>query len=197
MIFSFPAERAIINRERSSGYYRDISYFLGKQLCELPRAVFFNMLMLIIVYFMAGLNQNAGAFFTLLLVCVGVAFSAEGMSQALSVFTGNEQAAAAIVPVFVILQVLFGGFFILPGAFPGYIAWARYLSFIYYGYNAATQNEFIGRGDNGIDDVIVDSLETSVGKWGNIGILLGFVAVFKMAYFVALVQQRPRFDRKL
>lgn len=161
--------------------------------------------MLLIVYFMTGLNPSAGAFFVLLLVCMSVALAGEGLSQAISVFAGDEQAAAAVVPVFVILQVLFGGFFIPPDALPDYIAWGRYLSFIYYGFNTAVLNEFVGRGvsvmDSGrtvnIDEVIVEELKAPGGKWTNLGILLGFVAVFKGFYFLMLVLSRPKFDRKL
>lgn len=197
IIFSFPAEKAIINRERTSGFYRDVSYFVGKQLCELPRAAFFNILMLVIVYFMAGLNETAGAFFTLTLICILIALCGEGLAQAISVFAGDEQTAAAIVPVAVIFQVLFGGFFIRPTALPGYIAWARWLSFVYYAYNAAAQNEFTGRGDNGADKIILQELDSDLTKWTNIGVVVGFMVVLKLMYFFVLKLTKPRFDRKL
>eukprot|EP00177_Eucheuma_denticulatum_P008708 GFKZ01015826.1.p1 GENE.GFKZ01015826.1~~GFKZ01015826.1.p1 ORF type:complete len:669 (-),score=81.68 GFKZ01015826.1:947-2953(-) len=201
IVFSFPAEKAIINRERASGYYRDLSYFVGKQLCELPRAAFFNILMLLILYFMVGLDSSAGVFFTLVLICILVALAGEGMSQSISVFAGNEQIAAAIVPVAVILQVLFGGFFISPSALPGYIAWARWLSFIYYAFNAAVQNEFTGRGDvvNGVnvDQLVLDELESDLTKWTNIAVLAGFVVAMKTLYFVVLTLTKPKFDRRL
>lgn len=202
IVFSFPAEKAIINRERTSGFYRDLSYFVGKQLCELPRAIFFNLLSLSILYFMIGLRPDAGAFFTLLLICVLVALAGEGLAQAVSVFAGSEQVAAGVVPVAVILQVLFGGFFIRPSALPEYIAWARWLAFIYYGFNAAAKNEFTGRGDElaggtNVDTVIINGLESELSKWTNIGILMGFVVVMKFLYFVMLVATKPKFDRRL
>lgn len=195
IVFSYPAEKAIINRERASGFYRDLSYFLGKQLCELPRALFFNGLLLVIVYFMVGLNTTTEAFFTLLLICVLVALAGEGMAQAISVFAGNEQMAAALVPVAVILEVLFGGFFIPPSALPGYIQWARWLAFIYYGFNAAVLNEFDQNTD--VDQDVVRSLESSLSKWENIAALVGFMAVFKLLYFTVLVLTKPKFDRRL
>lgn len=202
IVFSFPAEKAIIDRERSSGFYRDLSYFVGKQLCELPRAIFFNLLLLSILYFMIGLRPDAGAFFTLLLICILLALAAEGLAQAVSVFAGSEQVAAGIVPVVVILQVLFGGFFIRPSALPEYIAWARWLAFIYYGFNAAVLNEFTGRGEvNGdgrnVDEVIVEELESDLTMWTNIGILIGYVMLTKLLYLVMLVVTKPKFDRRL
>ncbi|CDF32154.1 unnamed protein product [Chondrus crispus] len=197
IIFSFPAEKAIINRERSSGFYRDTSYFVGKQLCELPRAAFFNILMLVLVYFMAGLNPDAGSFFTFTLICILVALCGEGLAQSISVFAGDEQMAAAVVPVAVIFQVLFGGFFIRPDALAGYIKWMRWLSFIYYATNAANQVEFFGRGDGNIDDIIIEQLDSSLSKWTNIAVVAGFVAALKLTYLVTLHLTKPRFDRNL
>eukprot|EP00178_Gracilaria_changii_P002085 TRINITY_DN130_c0_g1_i1.p1 TRINITY_DN130_c0_g1~~TRINITY_DN130_c0_g1_i1.p1 ORF type:complete len:534 (+),score=105.46 TRINITY_DN130_c0_g1_i1:774-2375(+) len=190
VIFSYPTERAIVNRERASGFYRDVSYFLGKQLCELPRAVLFNLLLLLILYFMVGLNSDAGAFFVLLLITVVVSVAGEGMAQALSVFGGDEQTAAAIVPVAVIFQLLFGGFFIQPDALPGYIAWVRWATFMYYAFNAAVLNEFGAQAGGSVQDF-------SLSKWEAIGVLLGFAIGYKLIYFLALRMNKPRFDRSL
>lgn len=153
--------------------------------------------MILIVYFMAGLTTTAGAFFTLVLICILVALAGEGMSQAISVFAGDEQTAAAIVPVAVIFQVLFAGFFIAPNALPGYIAWARWLTFLYYAFNAAVRNEFNGRGDGDSDQQIIDALESDLSVWTNIAILAGFLVTLKGLYFLALTATKPRFDRKL
>lgn len=145
---------------------------------------------------MAGFRETAGAFFLLLFITVLLSLAGEGLSQTISVFTGNEQAAAGLVPVAVIFQVLFGGFFIQPSALPSYIAWLRWTSFIYYGYQAAVINEFGGTG-NSTDQSIIDSLESGLSKWGAIGILIGYVALLKSLYFAALVANRPRFDRRI
>lgn len=153
--------------------------------------------MFVIVYFMAGLNPTAGAFFTLTLICILIALCGEGMAQAISVFAGDEQTAAAIVPVAVILQVLFGGFFIRPNALPGYIGWARWLSFVYYGFNAAAQNEFVGRGTGGADEILIEELESNLTKWTNIGIVAGFLVMYKFLYFIVLNLTKPKFDRNL
>ncbi|CAN8067671.1 unnamed protein product [Agarophyton chilense] len=190
VVFAYPKERAIVNRERASGFYRDVSYFFGKQLCELPRAAGFNLLLLLILYFMVGLRESGGAFFTLLLITVVVSLAGEGMAQALSVFGGDEQTAAAIVPVAVIFQLLFGGFFIQPNALPGYIAWMRWATFMYYAFNAAVLNEF---GDNPFGS----AQGFTLSKWESIGVLIAFAVGFKLLYFLALRANKPRFDRTL
>lgn len=153
--------------------------------------------MLVLVYFMAGLNPDAGSFFTFTLICILVALCGEGLAQSISVFAGDEQMAAAVVPVAVIFQVLFGGFFIRPDALAGYIKWMRWLSFIYYATNAANQVEFFGRGDGNIDDIIIEQLDSSLSKWTNIAVVAGFVAALKLTYLVTLHLTKPRFDRNL
>lgn len=155
------------------------------------------MLMLVIVYFMAGLNEDAGSFFTITLIAILVALCGEGLAQSISVFAGDEQIAAAIVPVAVIFQVLFGGFFIRPDALPGFIAWGRWLSFIYYAFNAAIQVEFNGRGDDDVDVRILRELQSDLTKWENIAVVVCFAVGLKLTYLVVLHLTKPRFDRKL
>ena len=58
-----PSERVIVNKERSSGSYRLSSYFAAKMLSELPLNIFLPSIYIIVVYWAAGLNPSAAAFF--------------------------------------------------------------------------------------------------------------------------------------
>jgi ATP-binding cassette, subfamily G (WHITE), member 2 len=96
---------------------------------------------------MVGLRPKASAFFFALLTNMTLGLTGEGFSQAISVFTGSAQIAAAIVPLVVVLAFLFAGFFIRAEVMPGVVRWGQNLSFLYWGYNALAKNEFAGRGD--------------------------------------------------
>lgn len=52
------------------------------------------------------------------------------------------QAAAAVLPVFIICAMLFSGFFIGSDSIPAYIAWGQYLSYIKYAFAGVSINQF-------------------------------------------------------
>eukprot|EP00178_Gracilaria_changii_P026509 TRINITY_DN815_c0_g1_i2.p1 TRINITY_DN815_c0_g1~~TRINITY_DN815_c0_g1_i2.p1 ORF type:complete len:645 (+),score=141.24 TRINITY_DN815_c0_g1_i2:205-2139(+) len=145
VIFGFPLERSVVTRERASNMYRTSSYYLSKTVTDLPKSLFFNSLFSVIVYWMVGLKPTAGAFFIFLLVVFLTTVLAESLAIAVSILAGDAQTAAGIIPVFIILALLFGGFFIGSEELGDWIAWAKYLSFIFYAFNALGHNEFSGR----------------------------------------------------
>lgn len=145
VIFGFPLERSVVTRERASNMYRTSSYFLSKTATDLPKTLFFNTLFSIIVYWMVGFKETAAAFFIFVLIIFLTSVLSESLAIAVSIMTGDAQTAAGIIPVFIILALLFGGFFIESGELDGWISWAKYLSFIFYAFNALGHNEFPGR----------------------------------------------------
>lgn len=106
VIFQFPLERSVVTRERAANMYRTSSYFLSKTMTDMPKSLFFNVLFCIIVYWMIGLDSSAGSFFRFILTIFLTTTYAESLALAISIMTGDAQASAALVPVFVILSLL-------------------------------------------------------------------------------------------
>lgn len=191
VIFGFPLERSIVTRERAANMYRTSSYFLSKTVTDLPKTLFFNSLFCVIVYWMIGLKSTPGAFFIFLLVIFLTSVLAESLSIAISVMTGDAQSAAGIIPVFVILAVLFGGFFIGSEELAGWIGWAKYLSFVFYAFNALGKNEFTNEGPFGNE--IVDSFN-GLSIWENIAALCAIFVIFRLIGYLFLHYLRgPKF----
>ncbi|VDL67752.1 unnamed protein product, partial [Nippostrongylus brasiliensis] len=67
-MFQFPAvpvitmELTIVLRENSNGAYSTTSYFIGKNLAELPQYIALPTLYNVFVYWMAGLVPNVWSF---------------------------------------------------------------------------------------------------------------------------------------
>ena len=57
-----PAERVVINRERSNGAYRLSAYYLAKTLSELPLILVRPSIFIIITYWTVGMNGLASFF---------------------------------------------------------------------------------------------------------------------------------------
>lgn len=192
VIFGFPLERSIVTRERAANMYRTSSYFLSKTTTDIPKTLLFNFLFTVIVYFMIGLKSTAGAFFIFLLVVFLTSALAESLAIAISVMTGDVQSAAGIIPVFVILAVLFGGFFIGSEQLAGWIGWAKYLSFIFYAFNALGKNEFSGQEPFGNE--IIRELFNDLSIWENIAALCAIFAIFRLIGYLFLHYLRgPKF----
>jgi len=62
-IFTFPQERAMLNKERAVDMYRLSAYFMARTTSDLPLDLFLPVIFLLIVYFMAGLRESAEPFF--------------------------------------------------------------------------------------------------------------------------------------
>ena len=121
VIFNFPLERSVVTRERASGTYRVSSYWVAKTLTEFPRTLLFVTVFSCIAYWMIGLRPEAGAFFLFILLLFITTIIAESMALAVSILAADPQVSAAINPVFMIIFLLFGGFFIQASQIPVYV----------------------------------------------------------------------------
>jgi ABC-type multidrug transport system ATPase subunit/ABC-type multidrug transport system permease subunit len=196
VIFTFPLERAILTRERSTGAYRTFTYFLASLVLGMLKTFIVNIFFLSIVYWCVGLRASAPAFFFALL-CVFVAGQAgESVAQTVSVFSGSPQISAALVPLFVILCFLTAGFFIKPDAMPDWLSWMRYASFMYWGYEAMVKNEFAPIADNAaVASILMDFNDHS--KWVNLVVLSAIAVIGKSLFYLSLIYRSPKFDKTL
>ncbi len=195
VIFQFPSERSIITRERASNMYRTSSYFVSKTMTDMPKTLVFNTIFSLIVYWMVGLRADAGAFFKYLLALFLVSTFSESLALAVSIMAGDAQASASLIPVFVILCILFGGFFIEADQLPDWLKWFKFVSFIFYGFGALTINQFPS---DSTDPVVAQVRQLAgfspIPYWVNIAALAGLTLFVKCIGFLFLRYLRgPRF----
>lgn len=190
VIFGFPLERSIVTRERASNTYRTSAYFLSKTMTDLPKTLFFNVLFACIVYWMIGLTANFSSFVIFIVIIFLTSFLAESLAIAISVLAGDAQTAAAIIPVFVILAMLFGGFFIGSDEIGSWISWAKYVSFVFYAFNALGHNE-VDR--EGYPDTLRNEFN-NLSVVENISALIAILVVFRVIGYLFLHYLRgPKF----
>ncbi|XP_068635396.1 ABC transporter G family member 22-like [Aristolochia californica] len=131
-IFTFPQERAMLNKERAVDMYRMSAYFLARTTSDLPLDLILPVAFLLIVYFMATLKMNATTFFLTLLVVFLSIVAAQGLGLAIGATLMDIKKATTFASVTVMTFMLAGGFFVQ--RVPVFIAWVRYLSFNYHTY---------------------------------------------------------------
>lgn len=190
VIFGFPLERSVVTRERAANTYRTSSYFLSKTFTDIPKTLFFNTLFSCILYWMVGLRATAGAFFFFILIIFLVSFASESLALAVSILAGDAQTAAALIPVFIIMSLLFGGFFISADGFDAWLGWLRYLSFVFYAYYALLLNQYPGNPDDpetGYVDLVRNTIKSHpFSRWGDVGFLIAILIFFRILGYIFL-----------
>ncbi|CAL4937716.1 unnamed protein product [Urochloa decumbens] len=131
-IFTFPQERAMLNKERAVDMYKLSAYFLARTTSDLPLDLFLPVIFMVIVYFMAGLKATATHFFLSVLTVFLSIIAAQGLGLAIGASLLDIKKATTLASVTVMTFMLAGGFFVK--RVPAFISWLRYLSFNYHTY---------------------------------------------------------------
>jgi ABC-type multidrug transport system ATPase subunit len=131
-IFTFPQERSMLIKERSSGMYRLSSYFLARTIGDLPMELVLPTIFVIITYWMGGLKRDATTFILTLLVILYNVLVSQGLGLALGAALMDVKQATTLASVTTLTFLLAGGYYVQK--IPIFIAWLKYVSFSYYCY---------------------------------------------------------------
>jgi len=205
-VFTFPLERSIVLRERASGMYRVSAYYLSKTLVEVPRSILFSLFFCVVLYWMVGLRDSARSFFLFLVVIFLTSLTAEGIALTVSAGAPTPQIASAIIPLFLVVSILFGGFFLSNAQIPNYFVWLKYMSFVKYSFGALMHIQFdnfqfqIPVSDCVVCDgneVLKTSGTTDFSLGGNIGLLITILMIFRISAYLVLRIRGPKYDKNL
>ncbi|KAI9121918.1 hypothetical protein K1719_006607 [Acacia pycnantha] len=176
-IFTFPQERAMLNKERAADMYRLSAYFLARTTSDLPLDLILPVLFLIVVYFMAGLRVSAAPFFFSILTVFLCIVAAQGLGLAIGATLMDLKRATTLASVTVMTFMLAGGFFVK--RVPVFISWIRYMSFNYHTYKLLlkVQYEHITPSVNGMR---IDS------GWTEVAALIAMVFGYRFLAYLSL-----------
>nr|XP_021590372.2 broad substrate specificity ATP-binding cassette transporter ABCG2-like [Ictidomys tridecemlineatus] len=142
----FELQKKIFKHEYLSGYYRVLPYFLGELLSELiPRRLFPTIIFTSILYFMLGLKPDVGAFFTLMIIVLLVAYATGTMAMILGAGEKAMEIKTFLVTVYFVFMMVILGMTLNFGTTTPWLSWIEYLSIPHYGYMALQHNEFLGQ----------------------------------------------------
>uniref|UniRef100_A0A2N9FP11 ABC transporter domain-containing protein n=1 Tax=Fagus sylvatica TaxID=28930 RepID=A0A2N9FP11_FAGSY len=182
-IFTFPQERAMLNKERAADMYRLSAYFVARTTSDLPLDLILPVLFLLVVYFMAGLRLSAGPFFLSMLIVFLCIVAAQGLGLAIGATLMDLKRATTLASVTVMTFMLAGGFFVQ--RVPVFISWIRYLSFNYHTYKLLlkVQYEHITPTVNGVR---IDNGLTEVSA------LVAMVFGYRLLAYLSLRRMKPQ-----
>ncbi|CAK9144899.1 unnamed protein product [Ilex paraguariensis] len=139
-IFTFPQERMMLEKERSSGMYRLSSYFMARTIGDLPMELVLPTVFVTITYWMAGLNPTAENFLYTLLALLYSVLVSQGLGLALGALVMDQKSATILGSVIMLSFLLAGGYYVQH--VPPFISWIKYISISQYTYKLLLGSQY-------------------------------------------------------
>mmetsp|Transcript_53866 Transcript_53866/g.65021 ORF Transcript_53866/g.65021 Transcript_53866/m.65021 type:complete len:706 (-) Transcript_53866:102-2219(-) len=136
-LMEFPEERRIIFKERDSGCYHLSAYFIARTTSEAPARLSLPCIYLVISYWLAAINPNAGIFFASILCTLLCVLSGESMGLLIGALVLDFEKAITLMTVVSLMLMVVGGFFV--ANVPAFVSWLKYLSAFKYSFDASRQ----------------------------------------------------------
>ncbi|KAL8216471.1 hypothetical protein R6Q57_023308 [Mikania cordata] len=131
-VFTFPQERRMLIKERSSGMYRLSSYFLARTIGDLPLELALPTSFTVILYWMGGLKPDPSTFILSWLVVLYTVLVAQSLGLAFGAILMDVKQATTLASVTTLVFLIAGGYYVQQ--IPPFIVWLKYLSYSYYCY---------------------------------------------------------------
>ncbi|EGT54743.1 hypothetical protein CAEBREN_25724 [Caenorhabditis brenneri] len=198
VVHHFCLEMNTFYRETSSRLYRVSAYFISKNLAELPSYIISAVLFTSILYWMSGLVPLVDSFLIYILVGILVQNIAISIGYMFSCIFGTVNLAVAIMPIFVVPMMAFGGFFINQDTLQWYFVPMKYLSYFGYGYEAVAISQWthveeipgctpsIDRCARNGTEVLHNLSFKEYNFWTDIGVMTFMIFAFRFLAFLAL-----------
>ncbi|KAF5745077.1 ABC transporter G family member 14 [Tripterygium wilfordii] len=131
-VFTFPQERSMLIKERSSGMYRLSSYFIARTVGDLPLELALPTAFVFIIYWMGGLKPDPLTFILSLLIVLYSVLVSQSLGLAFGAILMDIKQATTLASVTTLVFLIAGGYYIQQ--IPPFIVWLKYLSYSYYCY---------------------------------------------------------------
>lgn len=132
VINSFPAERALMLRERAAGTYYASAYFLAKTTVDTLALLPFTLIFSVIVYYLVGLQDDGSKFVIFAITMILCNITAGALALMVAALCKTTDLSVTVLPMVLEVCRLFGGFFLSPKNLPIYFSWLDALSYVKY-----------------------------------------------------------------
>ncbi|PSR83352.1 ABC-2 type transporter [Coniella lustricola] len=139
------AQRPIVEKHASYAFYHPATEALAGIVADIPVKFITAAVFNIVLYFMACLRREAGAFFLFFLITYMSTFVMGGIFRTLGAITKTSSQAMSLAGVMILALTLYTGFMVAVPQMVDWFGWLRWLNPLYYAFEILIGNEFHGR----------------------------------------------------
>ncbi len=184
-------ERVLFIRERADGLYGPGAYLLHKLGIEFAVILPISLLFAVAVWFPLRLLGSFALFWLVYLATTAVGVA---LGYAVASVAPSMEIAQVAASGYVVTLLFFAGLLMRLEDVPAYWYWFSTIDFVRYSWGALMVNQFAGRPDARWPLVLYQPLDylglDGANKWGYLGFLSCFVAVFAAAAWAGLAFAR-------
>ncbi|KAJ5111144.1 hypothetical protein N7532_001679 [Penicillium argentinense] len=144
-INSLYAQRPIVEKHNSYAFYHPFTEAIAGIAADIPVKFLLAVAFNIIIYFLSGLQREAGNFFLYFLVTFLIMFVMSAVFRTLAAVTKTVSQAMGLAGVMILALVVYTGFVLPVPSMHPWFEWIHYLNPIYYAFEILIANEFHGR----------------------------------------------------
>ncbi|RYP42698.1 hypothetical protein DL767_000067 [Monosporascus sp. MG133] len=144
-VLTLYAQRPVIEKHKRYALYHQSVEAISSFLIDIPYKTLNMFLFNVIVYFMAGLRQEAGAFFFFCLTTYVVTLAMSALYRTIASVTRTSAQAMVPSAILTLGVMIYTGFTIPTKYMPGWSRWMNYINPLAFAFEALMANEFSGR----------------------------------------------------
>lgn len=139
------SQRPIVEKHHSYSMYHPYIDALATMVSQYPIKIFNILVFTVIVYFMAGLKREAGAFFLFVVFIYLTTVTMTAWFRIVAALANTVDMALALAGLSVLPLAMYGGYVIPRPSMHPWFKWISYINPIYYTVEALMAIEFHGR----------------------------------------------------
>ena len=193
-LVAFPEERPVFIREYSTNHYGVTAYFASRLTVEAVVTAGQVCLSTVLTYFLIGFSASFGVFWA---VCYALAMTSTALGVLLGCAVKDPGMAIEFLPLIMMPQILFAGFFVPPELIPIWLRWLQYVFPLTYAVKLVVVAEFDTACDgivpNYCDQVLTNLQAHPEDVWWYWLVLVGQFLLFRTVALVLLRHKASQF----
>ncbi|KAM9960229.1 hypothetical protein ACTFIW_009357 [Dictyostelium discoideum] len=135
-------QRGILQKQRSYAMYRPSALHIAQIVTDIPLTIIQVFLFSIVVYFMFGLQYDAGKFFIFCFTLVGATLATTNLFRVFGNFSPSLYISQNVMNIFIISMITYTGYTIPKPKMHPWFSWFYWCNPFSYAFKALMANEF-------------------------------------------------------